>query len=301
VRCKRAKRENWRGEFLPPSHIFSLHFLLAIKMAAVVEEKLAPVDARFINRTVVGTTTANIVKAAVWGNAFALSQAFGACAIPLAPFSLFAPARRRPAPRPPRALPPSSWGLAPAASCSHARSPSPPPPRAGWAFYELRATAKASGKAISIQEFTKLGGSKLRVFWPSIVACVHRWTGARGRTRRGAGAPAAAASGVARRTHSQCFPSSLPPSLLARRHTAFFAAYRGNSADTIGIGGLIKPLLVTSLPTLGYAAYTRAMPPQFLTFSIASCVGLHIYDRHMNAKGLHTEHMPIGHMNRRVF
>ncbi len=91
------------------------------------------------------------------------------------------------------------------------------------------------------------------------------------------------------------------PPLHPRSHTAFFSAYRGNSSDTIGLGGLVKPLVVTSLPTIGYAAYTRSMPPQFLTFSLASCVGLHIYDRHMNAKGLHTEHMPIGHMNRRVF
>jgi hypothetical protein len=47
-------------------------------MAHAAEEKLAPVGAGFINRTIVGGTAAALLKGAVWGNAVALSQALGA-------------------------------------------------------------------------------------------------------------------------------------------------------------------------------------------------------------------------------
>ena len=53
-------------------------------------------------------------------------------------------------------------------------------------------------------------------------------------------------------------------------HTAFFAAYRGNGGETAGWGGMLAPLAVTSLPTIGYAAYTRAAPPPFLAYSLVS-------------------------------
>ncbi len=84
-------------------------------------------------------------------------------------------------------------------------------------------------------------------------------------------------------------------------HTAFFAVYRGNGGETAGWGGMVQPLLVTSLPTVGYAAYTRALPPPFLSYSLVSCVLLHAYDRVWHPKGLHTENMPTVKMNRRVF
>jgi len=84
-------------------------------------------------------------------------------------------------------------------------------------------------------------------------------------------------------------------------HTAFFAAYRGNGGETAGWGGMVQPLLVTSLPTVGYAAYTRAMPPAFLSYSLVSCVLLHGYDRVWHPKGLHTDVMPTVRGNRRVF
>lgn len=84
-------------------------------------------------------------------------------------------------------------------------------------------------------------------------------------------------------------------------HTAFFAAYRGTGGETIGWGGMVQPLLVTALPTAGYAAYTRAAPPAFLSLSLASCVLLHAYDRVWHPRGLNTENMPLARMNRRVF
>ena len=84
-------------------------------------------------------------------------------------------------------------------------------------------------------------------------------------------------------------------------HTAFFAAYRGNGGDTAGLGGMVQPLLVTSLPTIAYSAYTRAAPPAFLGLSLVSCVLLHTYDRVWHPKGLHTENAPLARLNRRVF
>lgn len=84
-------------------------------------------------------------------------------------------------------------------------------------------------------------------------------------------------------------------------HNILFTAVRGNGQETIGLTGLIKPLLITAVPTLGYAAYTRAMPPPVLRLSLYSCVLLHAYDRIWHPKGLTVENMPMAHLNRRVY
>ena len=69
----------------------------------------------------------------------------------------------------------------------------------------------------------------------------------------------------------------------------------------MGIPAMIQPLVVTAIPTAAYAAYTRALPPQFLRVSLYGCVLLHIFDRVWHPKGMMTENMPTTHMNRRVF
>lgn len=82
--------------------------------------------------------------------------------------------------------------------------------------------------------------------------------------------------------------------------TTLFSVVRGNDGSTIGITGGIKPLLIASVPAIGYAAYTRAMPPQALIFGVYSAGLLHLYDRVWHPKGMMLEHMPIAHVNRRV-
>ncbi len=100
---------------------------------------------------------------------------------------------------------------------------------------------------------------------------------------------------------SHTTPRLSPRPSLLRSHTAFFTAYRGDGAETIGLTGLLKPLAVTALPTAAYAAYTRAAPPPVLRLSILSVVLLHTYDRIWQPKGITLENMPTAHMNRRVF
>ena len=83
--------------------------------------------------------------------------------------------------------------------------------------------------------------------------------------------------------------------------------YRGSlerdpkNTNKLGLKALAQPLLVTALPTLGYAAYTRAPPPTVLATSLIGCALLHAYDRVWHPKGLHTDNMPTVKMNRRVF
>ena len=77
-----------------------------------------------------------------------------------------------------------------------------------------------------------------------------------------------------------------------------FTVIRG-TGDTRGLVGLVQPLAIVSLPTIGYAAYTRAMPPPALTFGLASCVFLHAFDRILKPRGLMQENMPTTHLHRR--
>lgn len=86
----------------------------------------------------------------------------------------------------------------------------------------------------------------------------------------------------------------------------FFSVYRGSvenqkGAFKTGALALVQPLVVTAIPTLAYAAYTRAMPSQALRFGLYSCVLLHLYDRVLHPKGLNTELMPMARLNRRVW
>jgi hypothetical protein len=82
--------------------------------------------------------------------------------------------------------------------------------------------------------------------------------------------------------------------------TAAFTVIRGNK-DTTGITGMIKPLAIVSVPTIAYAAYYRAAPPQALTFGLLSCVFLHTFDRMLRPRGLFEENMPTTKLNRRTF
>ena len=84
--------------------------------------------------------------------------------------------------------------------------------------------------------------------------------------------------------------------------------YRGSlerdpkNTNKLGLKALAQPLLVTALPTLGYAAYTRAPPPTVLATSLIGCALLHAYDRVLHPKGEYTEHMAGGAKNlRRVW
>ncbi len=80
-----------------------------------------------------------------------------------------------------------------------------------------------------------------------------------------------------------------------------FTTVRGNGEDSIGVTGMVKPLLITALPTAAFVAYKRAAPPQALLTSLYACVLLHAYDRIWHPKGITIENMPTAHMNRRVF
>ena len=75
---------------------------------------------------------------------------------------------------------------------------------------------------------------------------------------------------------------------------------RGNG-DTRGVSGMVKPLAVVSIPTLAYAAYYRAVPPQALRFGVYSCVLLHLYDRVWKPHGIAEENLPTAKMQRRVW
>jgi hypothetical protein len=83
-------------------------------------------------------------------------------------------------------------------------------------------------------------------------------------------------------------------------HTVAFTLVRGNG-DTRGLTGLAKPLAIVSIPTLAYAAYYRALPPQALRFGLYSCVLLHVYDRILKPHGIMEENMPTTKMHRRVW
>jgi hypothetical protein len=78
-----------------------------------------------------------------------------------------------------------------------------------------------------------------------------------------------------------------------------FTLIRG-TGDTSGLAGLVKPLAIVALPTVGYAAYTRAAPPQALSFGLASCVLLHAFDRILKPRGLFEDNMPTTHLHRRA-
>ena len=68
-----------------------------------------------------------------------------------------------------------------------------------------------------------------------------------------------------------------------------------------GLASLVQPLIVTSIPTIAYAAYTRSMPPEVLRFSIISVALLHVYDRMIHPHGVQTENMPMARLNRRIW
>ena len=99
-----------------------------------------------------------------------------------------------------------------------------------------------------------------------------------------------------------------PAAPLARRHTMFFTLYRGSlerdskNTNKLGIRAMVQPLLVTAIPTLGYAAYLRAPPPTMFTTSLIGCALLHTYDRIIHPKAEYSEHMAGGAKNlRRVW
>ena len=64
--------------------------------------------------------------------------------------------------------------------------------------------------------------------------------------------------------------------------------------------GLVQPLAIVSLPTIGYAAYLRAAPPSALPLGIASCALLHAFDRILKPRGLMQDNMPTTRLNRRA-
>ncbi len=91
-----------------------------------------------------------------------------------------------------------------------------------------------------------------------------------------------------------------------RSHTIFFSVYRGSvenqkGASKTGLLALVQPLVVTAIPTVAYAAYTRSMPAQALRFGLYSCILLHLYDRVIHPKGIMTEVMPMARLHRRVY
>lgn len=172
--------------------------------------------------------------------------------------------------------------------------PPPSPLPLGASFWEQYAAAKTAKQAINIDLLKTGFTSRLSIFWPVIVGCVFLFN-----------------HPVAVVTARFCYPSGAhPPPLHFRApplsHTAFFAAYRGSienkvGASKTGLAALAQPLAVTALPTLAYAAYTRAVPHQALRMGLYSCVLLHLYDRCIHPKGLMTENMPMARLNRRVW
>ena len=77
-----------------------------------------------------------------------------------------------------------------------------------------------------------------------------------------------------------------------------FTVIRG-TGDTTGLAGLVKPLVIVAAPVALYSAYTRAAPPQALSFGLASCVLLHAFDRILKPRGLFEGNMPTTHLHRR--
>lgn len=93
----------------------------------------------------------------------------------------------------------------------------------------------------------------------------------------------------------------LPTPALACSHTIAFTLIRG-SGDTRGLTGAVVPLGIVALPSLAYAAYYRAVPPQALRFGVYSAALLHVYDRILKTShGISYDNLPTTHLHRRVF
>lgn len=74
---------------------------------------------------------------------------------------------------------------------------------------------------------------------------------------------------------------------------------RGNG-DTTGFSGMVKPLAIVAVPTIGFAAYYRAAPPHAMSLGLLSCVLLHGFDRVLKPRGLFEENMPTAKLHRRT-
>ena len=92
-------------------------------------------------------------------------------------------------------------------------------------------------------------------------------------------------------------PHPTPPLSLCST-TAAFTVIRG-TGDTRGLVGLVQPLAIVSLPTIGYAAYLRAAPPAALPLGVVSCALLHAFDRILKPRGLMQDNMPTTRLHRR--
>lgn len=106
---------------------------------AHAQEKLPAVNAAFISTTFIGATAGNLMKGFIWGGVAGLSQSLG-------------------------------WFWRPSVcDCfldyAHRSCNAP----AGTAYFESAAAAKAASKAVDINAFKSLAGSKAKVLIPSMI------------------------------------------------------------------------------------------------------------------------------------